>query len=68
MIGTLLFAVFLFVACSVLLVAEVFLPSGGLLTLGALACVAGGIAIFFQQSAALGWMGRICRMTFTRSG
>jgi len=57
MIGTLLFAVFLFVACSVLLVAEVFLPSGGLLTLGALACVAGGIAIFFQQSAALGWMG-----------
>ncbi len=57
MIGTLLFAVFLFVACSVLLVAEVFLPSGGLLTVGALACVAGGIAIFFQQNAALGWTG-----------
>ena len=44
-------------ACSVLLVAEIFLPSGGLLTVGALACVAGGIAIFFQQSAALGWTG-----------
>jgi len=57
MIWTLLFAVFLFMACSVLLVAEVFLPSGGLLTVGALACVAGGIAFFFQQNAALGWIG-----------
>ncbi len=52
-----IFAIFLFLACSVLLVAEVFLPSGGLLTVGALASVAGGIAIFFQQSPTLGWIG-----------
>jgi membrane-bound ClpP family serine protease len=57
MIWTLLFAVFLFLACSVLLVAEIFLPSGGLLTLGALACVVGGITLAFQQSVALGWVG-----------
>ena len=57
MIWTLLFVVFLFLACSVLLVAEIFLPSGGLLTVGALACVAGGITLSFQQSVALGWVG-----------
>jgi len=56
MIWTLLFAVFLFLACSVLLVAEIFLPSGGLLTVGALACVVGGIALAFQQSLGLGWL------------
>jgi membrane-bound ClpP family serine protease len=57
MIWTLLFAAFLFLACSVLLVAEIFLPSGGLLTVGALACVVGGITLSFQQSVALGWVG-----------
>ncbi|MCF7972193.1 MAG: hypothetical protein K9N55_00090 [Phycisphaerae bacterium] len=55
--GTLMFAVFLFLACAALLVAEVFVPSGGLLTVGAVACVAGGITLFFQHSAAMGWCG-----------
>ena len=57
MFWSLLLAVFLLLACAVLLVAEVFVPSGGLLTLAALACVAGGVAVFFQQSPALGWLG-----------
>ena len=53
----LLFAVFLFVACAVLIVAEVFIPSGGVLSICALACVAGGVVIFFKHSAAAGWIG-----------
>lgn len=57
MFWTLLLAIVLMLICAILLVAEVFVPSGGLLSIGALACVAGGIALFFQQSAALGWAG-----------
>ncbi|MBN2129486.1 MAG: hypothetical protein JW741_08315 [Sedimentisphaerales bacterium] len=53
----LLFAVFLFVACAALIVAEVFIPSGGILSICALACVAGGVTIFFKHSAVAGWIG-----------
>ena len=55
--GALIFAVLLFLACAALLVAEVFVPSGGLLTVGAVACVAGGITLCFQYSAIMGWIG-----------
>ena len=55
--GTLMFAVFLFLACAALLVAEVFVPSGGLLTVCSVACVAGGITLFFQYSSMMGWIG-----------
>ncbi|HNY81011.1 MAG TPA: NfeD family protein [Sedimentisphaerales bacterium] len=55
--GWLLFAVFLYVACAALIVAEVFLPSGGLLSICALACVVGGVAIFFRISSTAGWLG-----------
>jgi len=55
--GTLVFAVFLFLACAALLFAEVFVPSGGLLTVGAVACVVGGITLFFQHTAMMGWIG-----------
>jgi membrane-bound serine protease (ClpP class) len=57
MTGWLLFAVFLYVACTVLLVAEVFIPSGGLISLCALACLVGGVSIFFRHSATSGWIG-----------
>jgi len=50
-------AVFLFLACAMLLIAEVFVPSGGLLTVCAVACVAGGIVLFFQYSIMAGWVG-----------
>ncbi len=51
------FAVFLYLACAALLVAEVFVPSAGLITLCAIGCLAGGVAVFFQQSAIAGWIG-----------
>jgi len=55
----LIFAVFLYFACALLIVAEVFVPSGGLISIGALACIIGGIAIFFIHSAIAGWIGVI---------
>jgi membrane-bound ClpP family serine protease len=51
------FAVFLYFACAVLIIAEVFVPSGGLISICALACLAGGIAIFFHHSLIAGWIG-----------
>lgn len=57
--GSLVFAVFLFVACAALLVAEVFVPSAGILSLCALGCVAGGIILFFRHSLVAGWVGVI---------
>jgi membrane-bound serine protease (ClpP class) len=49
--------VFLYFACAALIVAEVFVPSGGLITLCAIGCLAGGIVIFFNHSPAVGWTG-----------
>ena len=57
MIWWLLLAVFLYVVCAMLIVAEVFIPSGGLLSVCALATLVGGVAIFFRYSAAAGWIG-----------
>ena len=53
----LVFAVFLYFACAVLIVAEVFVPSGGLISLFALACAVGGAVIFFHHSTTAGWIG-----------
>lgn len=53
----LVFAVFLYLACAGLLIAEVFVPSGGLITLCSIGCLAGGVVIFFQHSAMVGWIG-----------
>jgi membrane-bound serine protease (ClpP class) len=55
----LLLAVFLYFACAVLVVAEIFVPSGGLISICALACLIGGLLIFFQSSAVAGWVGII---------
>ena len=57
MIWWLVFAVFLYFVCAVLIVAEVFVPSGGLISICALACLIGGAVIFFQYSTAAGWIG-----------
>ncbi|MBN1787704.1 MAG: hypothetical protein JW806_04850 [Sedimentisphaerales bacterium] len=57
MIWWILFAVFLFILCAVLFVTEIFVPSFGLISVFALACLAGGIAIFFKQGDAIGWTG-----------
>ncbi|HIJ52828.1 MAG TPA: hypothetical protein HPP66_06695 [Planctomycetes bacterium] len=53
----LVFAVFLYFACAAMIIAEVFVPSGGIISIFALACVIGGAAIFFRHSSTAGWIG-----------
>jgi membrane-bound ClpP family serine protease len=53
----LVFAIFLYFACAALIIAEVFVPSGGLISICALACLIGGVAIFFHHSVTAGWIG-----------
>jgi membrane-bound serine protease (ClpP class) len=53
----LLVAILLYILCAAALIAEVFVPSGGLLTLIAMACLAGGLYIFFHYSPVAGWIG-----------
>lgn len=53
----LVFAVFLYFACAGLIIAEVFVPSGGVITLCAIGCLAGGVVIFFRHSTVVGWVG-----------
>jgi len=53
----LLLAVVLYLLSAILLVAEVFVPSGGLISFCSLACLAGGVAIFFRMGPAAGWTG-----------
>lgn len=53
----LVFAIFLYLACAALIIAEVFVPSGGLLSACAFACIAGGILIFFKHSMTAGFIG-----------
>jgi len=55
--GWLLFAAFLYVVCAALIVAEVFLPSGGILSVCALACLVGGVTVCFRSSMVAGWVG-----------
>ena len=54
----LLLAIFLYFLGAALIVAEVFLPSAGLVTACAIACVSGGVVIFFVQGGpTVGWIG-----------
>jgi membrane-bound ClpP family serine protease len=50
-------AIFLYFAAAILTIAEIFLPSGGLLALCVAGCVTGGLIIFFQHSVVAGWIG-----------
>jgi len=52
-----IFAVFLYFACAALIIAEVFVPSGGIISVCALACLIGGAVIFFRHSSTAGWIG-----------
>jgi membrane-bound ClpP family serine protease len=51
------FAVFLYFVSAALLIAEVFVPSGGLISICSLACLIGGLMIFFRHSTTTGWVG-----------
>jgi membrane-bound serine protease (ClpP class) len=53
----LVFAVFLYFACAALIIAEVFVPSGGIISLFALVCLIGGAVIFFRHSNTAGLIG-----------
>ena len=53
----LVFAIFLYFACAALIVAEVFVPSGGLISIFAIVCLIGGVVIFFRHSTTAGWVG-----------
>ncbi|MHC4123015.1 MAG: NfeD family protein [Planctomycetota bacterium] len=50
-------AVFLYLASAALIIAEVFVPSGGIISVCAMACLIGGVAIFFNHSTTAGWIG-----------
>jgi len=63
----LLFAIFLFIACAALIVAEVFIPSFGLLSVCSMACLVGGIWIFFHHSPAAGWAGVVVALVMVPS-
>ncbi len=56
---TIAYAAMLFVACALLLVAEVFVPSAGMLSLCALGCLTGGLILCFGISPIVGWTGII---------
>ena len=57
MMAWIFFAVFLYVVCAFLLVVEIFVPSFGLLTLCAIACLVGGASIFFRFGEVAGAVG-----------
>ena len=57
MLWWIVFAIFLFLLSAALLVAEVFIPSFGLITVCSLACIVGGLAIFFKLNPVAGWCG-----------
>ena len=59
----LVLAVLLYLACAALIIAEVFVPSGGLISISALACLIGGVAIFFNHSLTAGWIGIVVSLT-----
>lgn len=53
----LVFAVLLYFFCAALIIAEVFVPSGGLISICALGCLVGGAVMFFRHSTTAGWVG-----------
>ena len=63
----LLLAVFLYVICAALVVAEVFIPSGGLLGACATICLMAGVVIFFRHSAVAGWIGLVVALVMVPS-
>lgn len=50
-------AILLYILCAASLIAEVFVPSAGLLGVIALLFLAGGVYIFFHYSTVAGWVG-----------
>jgi membrane-bound serine protease (ClpP class) len=53
----LVLAVILFLACAALLIAEVFIPSGGILSIFSMGCLMAGLVIFFKHNTTMGIVG-----------
>ena len=53
----LVLAVLLYFLCAVLIIVEVFIPSGGLISVCAMASLIGGLWLFFHSSTVAGWVG-----------
>ena len=53
----LVLAVLLFLACAALLIAEVFIPSGGILSILSMSCLMAGLVIFFKHNTTMGIVG-----------
>ncbi len=51
------FGIFLYMVGAALMAVEFFVPSLGLLTVCAIACLFGGGAVFFQFGPVIGWIG-----------
>jgi len=60
--GLLFFACALYFACAVLIMAEVFIPSAGLLSICAAVCMITGIFLFFMHSTTAGLFGIVLAM------
>jgi len=60
--GLFLLACILYLACALLIVAEVFIPSGGLISVLAIICVLGGIITCFQINTLVGFIGIIAAL------
>ena len=60
--GYFLLACILFLACALLILAEVFIPSGGLISVLAVICVIGGIIACFHINPFVGFIGIIAAM------
>lgn len=58
----LLLAIVLYFVCAVLLIVEVFKPSGGLIGICAMVCLIGGLMIFFRSSTVAGWVGIVAAL------
>ena len=56
-IALIVFALFLYMVCAVLMVLEIFIPSFGLLTLMAIGAFVWATTLFFQMGTAVGWFG-----------
>ena len=61
------FAVFLYFISALLLIAEVFVPSGGLISICSLACMIGGLMIFFRSNTTAGWIGIVVALVMIPS-
>jgi len=61
------FAIFLYFASAALIIAEVFVPSGGIISIFSIACLVGGIVIFFKHSTTAGAIGIIAAVIMVPS-